>query len=159
MGNNKRKIDSRSLQQGESPDSKAYSVLVYAPSESIRRKILDLNKLGKFQIIVTKFDSEHKKKITSQAANKKEKTENKANKVTKSRVYQVIPKPVDTEIINIKKQESMLRHTGIDIKIVKQMGKAGYLLVTLADKHSQLKSIPLYDQGQDYDLLPYKPNP
>ncbi|CAC5425453.1 unnamed protein product [Mytilus coruscus] len=136
-----------------------YSVLVYAPSESIRRKILDLNKLGKFQIIVTKFDSEHKKKITSQAANKKEKTENKANKVTKSRVYQVIPKPVDTEIINIKKQESMLRHTGIDIKIVKQLGKAGYLLVTLADKHSQLKSIPLYDQGQDYDLLPYKPNP
>ncbi|CAC5390840.1 unnamed protein product [Mytilus coruscus] len=88
-----------------------------------------------------------------------QKTENKANKVNKSRVYKVIPKPVDTEIINIQKLESMLGQTGIDIKIVNQLGKAGYLLVTLAEKHSQLKSIPLYDQGQEYDLLPYKPNP
>ncbi|CAC5381197.1 unnamed protein product [Mytilus coruscus] len=241
MTNNKRKIDSRSPQQGESPDSKIYkqsegnspqiqyakrqglsptktkspvslndkgkkmfppsetliitsrakkfllltlnslhyliitmigsvndqaieikplknSVLVYAPSETIRRKILGLTKLGKFQIKVSKFDTDHKKKITIEAAATKEINE---NKVTKNRVYKVIPKPVDTEILNIKKQENMLRQTGVDIKIVKQLGKAGYLLVTLSDKDSKLKSIPLTNQGQDleYDLLPYKPNP
>ncbi|CAC5409664.1 unnamed protein product [Mytilus coruscus] len=175
MTNNKRKIDSRSPQQGESPDSKIYkqrsvndqaieikplknSVLVYAPSETIRRKILGLTKLGKFQIKVSKFDTDHKKKITIEAAATKEINE---NKVTKNRVYKVIPKPVDTEILNIKKQENMLRQTGVDIKIVKQLGKAGYLLVTLSDKDSKLKSIPLTSQGQDleYDLLPYKPNP
>ncbi|CAC5362522.1 unnamed protein product [Mytilus coruscus] len=222
MTNNKRKIDSRSPQQGESPDSKIYkqsegnspqiqyakrqglsptktkssvslndkgkqmfppsetliitsrakkfllltlnslhyliitmigsvndqaieikplknSVLVYAPSETIRRKILGLTKLV-------------------EAAATKEINE---NKVTKNRVYKVIPKPVDTEILNIKKQETMLRQTGVDIKIVKQLGKAGYLLVTLSDKDSKLKSIPLTSQGQnlEYDLPPYKPNP
>ncbi|CAC5405318.1 unnamed protein product [Mytilus coruscus] len=132
------------------------SVMVFAPSESIRRKILGLNKLGKFQIKVTKFDTDHKKKITIEAAATKEKTE---NKVIKNRVYKVKPKPVDTEILNIKKQENMLRLTGVDIKIVKQLGKAGYLLVTLSDKHAQIKSISLTTQGQEYDLLPYKPNP
>ncbi|CAC5388092.1 unnamed protein product [Mytilus coruscus] len=119
---------------------------------------MSLTKLGKFQIKVSKFDTDHKKKITIEAAATKEINE---NKVTKNRVYKVIPKPVDTEILNIKKQENMLRQTGVDIKIVKQLGKAGYLLVTLSDKDSKLKSIPLTSQGQDleYDLLPYKPNP
>ncbi|CAC5422240.1 unnamed protein product [Mytilus coruscus] len=32
-------------------------------------------------------------------------------------------------------------------------------LVTLSDKDSKLKIIPLTAQGQEYDLLPYKPNP
>ncbi|CAG2202474.1 unnamed protein product [Mytilus edulis] len=55
----------------------------------------------------------------------------------------------------------MLRQTGADIKIVKQLGKAGYLLVTLSERDSILKSIPLNSRGQniEYDLLPYKPNP
>ncbi|CAG2219010.1 unnamed protein product [Mytilus edulis] len=134
------------------------SVLVYAPSETIRRKLLGLTKLGNFQIKVSKFDTDHKQKITIQAAATKEINE---NKVTKNRVYKVIPKPVDTEILNIKKQENMLRQTGADIKIVKQLGKAGYLLVTLSERDSILKSIPLNNQGQniEYDLLPYKPNP
>lgn len=99
---------------------------------------------------------DNKKKITIQAAVTKEKTENKVNR---NRVYKLINKPVDTEILNVKKQESMLRKTVVDIKIVKKLGKAGYILVTLADKRSQLKSIPLYDQGQEYDIPPYKHNP
>ncbi|CAC5410628.1 unnamed protein product [Mytilus coruscus] len=108
------------------------SVLVYDPSESIRRKILSLNKHGKFQIKVTKFDTDHRKKITIEAAATKEKNE---NKVTKNRVYKVIPKPVDTEILNIKKQENILRQSSLG-HYAKQCRKSINTCIKCAGKHA-----------------------
>ncbi|CAC5400723.1 unnamed protein product [Mytilus coruscus] len=111
------------------------SVLVYAPSETIRRKILGLTKLGKFHIKVSKFDTDHKKKITIEAAATKKYTKIRLLKIES---IKVIPKPVDTEILNIK--------------------KAGNYAKANRGRYQNCKTI---SQGQDleYDLLPYKPNP